>query len=244
MTIVTFGSDDAIYGSGVYREAVYGEFGPTLVPNSVFASTSVGAFNVSGDSNLTTVGVEGSSFGGVVEANITELIGQEGGPEAAQGFAGSLQVNVSENLSSTFANTFTGNLSVSANSNLTLPGTVSNSLLGNVQNSAGASFEPTTQELSSGLGTVIIRATVGLTGQTLSSFVGNLRPNVTEFVLGLSINSSVGFVKTEAIANQNLNTLTLVAESGNTEETSTRFDFGAVKNLYDRRRTVVLPRVA
>lgn len=244
MTTVTFGSEDAVYGSGVYGEAVYGEFGPTLIPNSVTASTSVGAFNVSGNSNLTAEGVEGSSFGGVAEANITELIGQEGGPEAAQGFAGSLQVNVSENLSSTFANTFTGDVSVSANSNLSLSGTVSSSFLGNVQNSAGAFVEPTTQELSSDLGTVIIRATVGLTGQTLSSSVGNLRPNVTELVLGLNTNSSVGSVETEAKANQSLSTLTLVAESGNTEETSTQFDFDAVKNLYDRQRTVVLPRVA
>lgn len=244
MTTVTFGSEDAVYGSGVYGEAVYGEFGPTLTPNSVSASTSVGAFNVSADGNLTAAGAEGSISGGVAEANITELIGQEGGPEAAQGFAGSVQVNVSENLSSTFANTSTGNVSVSANSNLSLSGAASNSFLGNVQNSAGAFVEPTTQELSSDLGTVIIRATVGLTGQTLSPSVGRLQPNVTELVFGLGSNSSVGPISTGARANQSLNTLTLVARSGNTEETSTQFDFEVVKDLYDRQRTVVLPRVA
>jgi len=178
MATVTFGSEDAIYGSGFYAEAVYGEFGPTLIPDSVSASIFTGSLILFGDSNT--------------EAKENSL----------------------------------------------------NSFLGGVQKSGGAEAQLNSEELSSNIGTVIIRATVGLTGQQANSSVGFVKANVVEFVPGITINSFSSGVEIEAGAFEGLTSVSGFSGVGQTSESGQQFDFNGVKELYDRRRTVVLPRVA
>ena len=174
MTTITYGSDDAIYNSGVYGEAVYGEFGPTLLIDSVSASASLGTVQVS-------VNVE-------TTLNGFELVALEGAVEASGGALESL----------------------------------------------------TGLEGTSSLGNVSIRATAGLVGQQLNVSLGSIKPNVIEHLPSLSATGFVGTTQERGVANKTLPSLSASIQLGDTTETAVVFNFEAIKEKYDRKRTVII----
>lgn len=242
MTTITFGSEDAIFGSGVYGEAVYGEFGPTLLIDGFSTTSSVGVLDTSANANTTLVGVTGESFVGNVTANITELI--EVGPPAAQSAVGTVQVNISERLVGVSATGFAGDLSFEAEANTTPEGVEATVLEGVVEASGGALESLNGVEGTTALGTVIIPATVGLTGQQLNGSVGVVKPNIVEYISGVSATSAVSTTDEFGTAIQVLPSVFATGQAGNTTEVGVVFNFEAVKETYDRRRTIRLSRVA
>lgn len=180
MATITYGSEDAIYSSGVYNEAVYGEFGPTLLIDGVSATSSVGTLTTSAQANTTLNGVEGAATEGVV-----------------QPFGGALE-------------SLTG-----------VSGTAT-------------------------LGQIIIDATTELTGQQLDSALGSIQVNLIliEYITGVTSTATLGTTEELGTANQILGSAFATGSAGNTSETAVVFDFEAVKETYDRRRTIKLPRVA
>jgi len=242
MTTITFGSEDAIFGSGVYGEAVYGEFGPTLLIDGFSTTSSVGVLDTSANANTTLVGVTGESFVGDVTANITELI--EVGPSAAQSAVGTVQVNISEILVGVSATGFAGDLSFEAKANTTPEGAEVTALEGTVEASGGALESLNGVEGTTTLGTVIISATVGLTGQQLNGSVGVVKPNIVEYISGVSVTSAVSTTEEFGTATQVLPSVFATSQVGNTTEVGVVFNFEAVKETYDRRRTIRLSRVA
>lgn len=242
MATITFGSEDAIYGSGVYNEAVYGEFGPTLLINGVSGSSSAGTLDVSANASTSINGVTGTSFVGNVTADVTELI--ETGPPAAQSSVGTVQVNISEILVGASATGFAGELSFNAQANTTTGGTEGTALEGTAEASGGALESLTGVEGTTALGTVIIVAAVGLEGQQLNSSLGVVKPNIVEYIPGVFATGATNTTEEFGEANETLTPILATSQAGNTTETGVVFNFEAVKETYDRKRTVRLSRVA
>lgn len=178
MATITYGSEDAIYGSGVYNEAVYGEFGPTLLIDGVSATSSVGTLTTSAEANTTLNGAEGTTTEGVV------------------------------------------------------------------QPSGGALKSLTGVSGTATLGQIIIDATTELTGQQLDSTLGTVQVNLIEYITGVTSTGATGTTEELGEANQILGSVSATGFAGDTSETAVVFDFEAVKETYDRRRTIKLPRVA
>lgn len=178
MATITYGSEDAIYSSGVYNEAVYGEFGPTLLIDGVSTTSSVGTLSTSAEANTTLSGVEGATAEGIV------------------------------------------------------------------QPSGGALESITGVEGTATLGQIIIDATTELTGQQLNSTLGSIQINLIEYITGFISTGAAGTTEENGTANQTLGSVFATGSAGSTSENGVVFDYESVKNTYDRRRTVILPRVA
>lgn len=174
MVTVTYGSGDAVYGSGVYNLAVYGEYGPTLSVTGFGSTSSLGTITVAAEANKNLVGNQLVTTQGVITV----------AGEAVETLAG-------------------------------VSGT-------------------------SSLGSVTISASTGLTGQQLTSSLGLVKANITEYLLGVSATSSSGLTTETGIANHTLSSATSTGFAGSTTETGVVFNFEAVKERYDRERTVIL----
>jgi len=240
MATITYGSEDAIYGSGVYNEAVYGEFGPTLLIDGVSTTSSVGTLSTSAQASTTLVGVSATGSVGVVIENVTEvLVGAE-----ATSSIGTVQVNISEILTGVEATGASGSFTFVAEANTTVTGAEGVVTEGVIQPSGGASQSLTGVEGTSALGTVVITATVGLAGQQVDSALGAVQVNLIEYITGVTSTGAAGTTEELGKANKTLSSVFATGSAGNTSETAVVFDFEAVKETYDRRRTIKLPRVA
>jgi hypothetical protein len=240
MATITYGSEDAIYGSGVYDLAVYGEFGPTLSIEGFSATTAVGNLDTSAEANTTPAGVFATGAVGSLVVDITEvLVGVE-----ATSTLGSVQVNISEILTGVQATGSVGSFTFTTEVNLTLTGVQATALEGVVQPSGGATKSLTGVSGTSAIGTVVITATTGLTGQQLNGSVGLLQVNITENITGVFATSNFGDTEESGKANHTPTSIELTGASGNTSETGVVFDFESVKETYGRKRTVILSRAA
>lgn len=242
MATITYGSEDAIYGSGVYNLAVYGEYGPTLLIDGVSSSSSVGTFGTSAKANTTLVGLFTTGAAGTLETSAkanTTLVGI-----SSTSSVGFVQVNTSEVLTGVQITGSVGSFTFVAEANKTITGAQAVASEGIAQASGDALQNLTGVSGTLALGTVVISATTGLTGQQLNSFVGNVQVDIVEYIAGVVSTAISGSTEESGSANQTLDSVSAEGSAGDTSETAVVFNFEAVKETYGRKRTVILSRAA
>ena len=110
--------------------------------------------------------------------------------------------------------------------------------LGNSSNVAGV-----TSTVS--IGQITIDNFTILTGVVGTGAIGTVEPQTTEVMSGVSATVSVNtFTSVTGKANQTPTTVVATGAIGTVTKTAVVFDFFAVKDLYSRRRTILIDRAA
>jgi len=233
-------ASSARYGHGTYGVSEYGVVDLTATLAGVSASGAIGApeprpaepvdsVSATGAVGTVTVnlvekvdGVQGTTTLGQIGFNNTVIIGAgvEGTGEVEEVVAGGFEIDITERVDTGVEGTAqVATLQVNLNAK---PSGVE--ATGSVDD--GFTFSNTT----------LLQSVVGTVPEP------SVEPQVTEVISGVSATGAVG-----AFTHSNTTLLTAVTangEAGQTTETGVLFDFGAVREQYDRRRTVRIGRAA
>ena len=207
----------AVYGVGVYGTAVYGK---VIVSNldQVEGTGQAGNPQVNLVEKPTGVSVTGS-IGVLEHSNTKTLTGVEGTGAIEAVVAGGFEIDITERITGGVEGT--GQVAgVQANPGAGLTGVSATGSIGSLDHS----------------NTTLLQSVVG----TLPA--PSVEPQITEKISGVSATGAVG-----STTHSNTTLLTAVVANGvagQTTETGVLFDFFAVREQYDRRRTIKIPRAA
>jgi hypothetical protein len=261
----------AIYGIGVYGTDRYGVSNVTYTPDGVFATgSSDSGVVIIGDALSVVVGVScTAAVGGVgvVGVAVTNAIGVE-----ATGFVNddvSFKLDCKFEVNGFAATTAVGDVVIAADANVGLNGVAAVGVVGDVVIAADAVTDVTGVEATAILGTasqrtinrievdgveavgavgnvvIVAKANIGLDGVTSFGVVNNV-------IVRAASNVIMNGVVSNTIINDNItykldckfgvNGVLSTGLIGVVAITTTSFDYEAVKDLYDRKRTVFVER--
>jgi hypothetical protein len=236
-----YDSSDALYGTGRHGSARYGKVSPNVALSGVSATgaietVSVGGFEIDISENLLSVSATGA-IGSVGVGNSATLTGV-----SATGSINTVKENVAEELGSVSATGAIGTIEpqvdedlLSVTATFTI-GTVKPNLsktLGTVVGTSGARAVTTSAT-----------ATPPITGLELTGSINAPEPVVDEGLQSVAATVSIGSINvgvTEKLASASASA---VVNLPTANVASIQFDYEAVKHRYNKRRTVLLPRVA
>lgn len=249
----------AVYGVGVYGVARYGKVIVSGLDQAV-GTGAVSAVQVNTAAGITGVGaitgtIEPVSAGGF-EIDITERIDTG---VVGTAFANTVQVNIAEVLGSVSASGSIGTVAIS--NTVTLSGVVGTGAVNTVEDkptevlgSVSATGSVNTVQANTAAGVTGVSATgsindqlafsnsFAISGVSAQGIVNTVEDIPTEILTGVSAEGFINTVTTHLVIP--LSGVVGTGSSGQTTETAVVFDFEAVKNLYSKRRTVIIPRAA
>ena len=240
----------AKYGVGVYGASSYGAVDISFTPTGVTASgavqpVAINGFEIDISERLGSVSATGAI--GTVSPNIVESIT---GVSATGAVNDAFEFSNTHSLGSVSATGAIGTLAISNTVGLTgVSGTTA------VESVSAGGFEVDVSELLNSVSATVSLGTI----QPVVNFVklspsllvtgsiGTVSPNIKEefqenTASGVSGTASVNGVTVHTGAG--ITTPQLTSGLGTITETAVVFDFEAVKNLYSRKRTVILSRAA
>ena len=223
---------------------------------SVSATGAIGSVGVGNSATLASVSATGSI--NTVKENVAEELGSV----SATGAIGTIEPQVDEDLLSVSATGSIGTLKVNVDESLasvsatgaigTVEAKTSEDLLSVTATFTVGTIKPNVSEKlgtvvgTSGAGAVTTRATATppITGLELTGSINAPEPVVDESLQSVSATISVGSINvgiTEKLASASASA---VVNLPSANVASIQFDYEAVKHRYNKRRTVLLPRVA
>lgn len=241
---VSYGPEDALYGTGRYGVARYGSVGPTklitgvsgtislgdtkvnllLKPLGFTLTTVLGDPNLSGHANKTVSGYTLSGYLGelVVTAKAQQVLG---------GYA--LDADL-------------GSITFSADANKSVSGYLLSTSLGEVAVKSINKVEVLGVSATFTLGDLTVEGGTGATeildGFSIQSNLGTVKPNLRTFVSGVSATINLGSVGKSAKASVTPSGNSLNVDEGSVTTNAVVFDFGQFAENYSNKRTIYVPK--
>jgi hypothetical protein len=229
----------------------------TEILTGVSATGSVGTFTIANTVTPTGVSATGAIQNVAVtgfEIDVSEVLNSV----SATGAISAVQPNITEILASVSGTSSTNAVVLKANSKITLASVSATGAVGTLEAKSTEILDSVSATISVNFGRVNIAAIIG--GVSATGAVGTLEEKPIEVLESVSATGSIGgvdvgatakisgaaaviFVGTVAIGNTVTPTGVVgTTAAGQTTETGIIFDFVAVRDLYDRKRTVYIPR--
>ena len=229
----------------------------TEILTGVSATGAVGTFTIANTVTPTGVSATGAIQNVAVtgfEIDVSEVLNSV----SATGAVSAVQPNITEILASVSGTSSTNAVVLKANSKITLASVSATGAVGTLEAKSTEILDSVSATISVNFGRVNIAAIIG--GVSATGAVGTLEEKPTEVLESVSATGSIGGVDVGAtakisgaaaiisvgtVAIGNTVTPTGVVgttAAGQTTETGIIFDFVAVRDLYDRKRTVYVPR--
>ena len=229
----------------------------TEILTGVSATGAVGTFTIANTVTPTGVSATGAIQNVAVtgfEIDVSEVLNSV----SATGAVSAVQPNITEILASVSGTSSTNTVVLKANSKITLASVSATGAVGTLEDKPTEILDSVSATVSVNFGRVNITAIIG--GVSATGAVGTLEEKPTEVLESVSATGSIGGVDVGAtakisgaaaiisvgtVAIGNTVTPTGVVgttAAGQTTETGIIFDFVAVRDLYDRKRTVYVPR--
>jgi len=229
----------------------------TEILTGVSATGAVGTFTIANTVTLTGVSATGAIENVATtgfEIDISEVLESVSATSAV----GTVQVNVAEVLASVSATGSANDVGLKATSTIAIDGVSATGSVNTLEEKPTEVLDSVSATISVNFGQVNVAAIIS--GVSATGAVGTLEEKPTEVLESVSatgIIGNVGVGATQALTGvaatisvgtftiSNTVTLTGVVgttAAGQTTETGVIFDFGAVRDLYDRDRTVYVPR--
>ena len=223
---------------------------------SVSATGAIGSLGVGNSKTLTGVSATGSIN------TVKENVAKELGSVTATGAIGTIEPQVDEDLLSVSATGSIGTLTVNVSETLasvsatgtigTVEAKTSENLLSVIATFTVGTVKP---NLSKTLGTVVgtsgaravttsATATPPITGLELTGSINAPEPVVDEGLQSVAATVSIGSINVGVIEKLASASASAVVNLPTANVASIQFDYEAVKHRYNKRRTVLLPRVA
>ena len=229
----------------------------TEILTGVSATGAVGTFTIANTVTLTGVSATGAIENVATtgfEIDISEVLESVSATSAV----GTVQVNVAEVLASVSATGSANDVGLKATSTIAIDGVSATGSVNTLEEKPTEVLDSVSATISVNFGQVNVAAIIS--GVSATGAVGTLEEKPTEVLESVSATGIIGNVGVGATAKIDgvtatisvgtftiSNTVTLTGvvgttAAGQTTETGVIFDFGAVRDLYDRDRTVYVPR--
>lgn len=250
---VALASVDASVATGSVQPNV------TELLTGVSATGAVGTFTIANTVSLTGVSATGAIENVATtgfEIDISEVLESVSATSAV----GTIQVNVAEVLASVSATVSANDVEVKATSTIAVDGVSATGSVNTLEEKPTEVLDSVSATISVNFGQVNVAAIIS--GVSATGAVGTLEDKPTEILESVSATGIIGNPLVRVIVTKIIsgvaavtsigtftisNTVTLTGvvgttAAGQTTETGVIFDFGAVRDLYDRDRTVYVPR--
>ena len=229
----------------------------TEILTGVSATGAVGTFTIANTVTLTGVSATGAIENVATtgfEIDISEVLESVSATSAV----GTVKVNVAEVLASVSATGSANDVVLKATSTIAIDGVSATGSVNTLEEKPTEVLDSVSATISVNFGQVNVAAIIS--GVSATGAVGTLEEKPTEVLESVSATGIIGNVGVGATAKIDgvtatisvgtftiSNTVTLTGvvgttAAGQTTETGVIFDFGAVRDLYDRDRTVYVPR--
>ena len=250
---VALASVDASVATGSVQPNV------TELLTGVSATGAVGTFTIANTVSLTGVSATGAIENVATtgfEIDISEVLESVSATSAV----GTIQVNVAEVLASVSATGSANDVEVKATSTIAVDGVSATGSVNTLEEKPTEVLDSVSATISVNFGQVNVAAIIS--GVSATGAVGTLEDKPTEILESVSATGIIGNPLVRVVVTKIIsgvaavtsigtftisNTVTLTGvvgttAAGQTTETGVIFDFGAVRDLYDRDRTVYVPR--
>ena len=231
----------------------------TEILTGVSATGAVGTFTIANTVTLTGVSATGAIENVATtgfEIDISEVLESVSATSAV----GTIQVNVAEVLASVSATGSANDVGLKATSTIAIDGVSATGSVNTLEEKPTEVLDSVSATISVNFGQVNVAAIIS--GVSATGAVGTLEDKPTEILESVSATGIIGNPLVRVVVTKIIsgvaavtsigtftisNTVTLTGvvgttAAGQTTETGVIFDFGAVRDLYDRDRTVYVPR--